>query len=107
MGSSQGHQPFHQGAMRLQGKACFQDSEGPHCLGSRLCLEDAWLLGERVDALASWRRSLLLQFQVQCTYELEGPVFLQLINCNRHVARHDGLTSFDFKPVLEATELHA
>merc|ERR1719428_2678963 len=28
-GSSQGHQPFHQGAMRLQGKACFQDSEGP------------------------------------------------------------------------------
>merc|ERR1712151_271440 len=28
-GSSQGHQPFHQGAVRLQGKACFQDSESP------------------------------------------------------------------------------
>merc|ERR1712187_968447 len=27
--SSQGRQPLHQGAMRLQGKACIQQSEGP------------------------------------------------------------------------------
>merc|ERR1719326_1350421 len=60
-------------------------------LRSRLRLEHAWLLGERIDTLASRGGRLLLQLQVQATAKLEGTILLQLGSSQLHVSGDDGL----------------
>merc|ERR1719263_2557974 len=69
-------------------------------LGSRLGLEDAWLLGEWVDALASWACWLLLELQVQATTNLESAVLLQLRRCQLHIVGHDSLHILSLKAGL-------
>merc|ERR1712159_970568 len=53
-----------------------------HGLGGRLGLEDTWLLGEGVDAFASWRGWFLLQLQVQTATQLERTILLQFRSTN-------------------------
>merc|ERR1712054_417450 len=60
--------------------------KAPHCLACWLGLEDAWLLGERVDALASWCGRLLLELHVQDTTKFELAILLQLAGCQLHIA---------------------
>jgi hypothetical protein len=73
--------------------SCFQFLHGqsPDRLRSWLRFENARLLGERIHALASRLRGLLLQLQVKHARNLKSPVLLQLIRANAHVALHDSL----------------
>ena len=54
-----------------------------------LGLEDAWLFGERTDALAGLGCCLLLQLQVEHAGKPEGAYFLQLISRHAHDAFHN------------------
>merc|ERR1719238_1040556 len=65
--------------------------QGTDSLGGWLCLEDAWLLGERVDSLAGWAGWLLLELQVQATANLESTILLQLRSSQLHIIGDDGL----------------
>merc|ERR1719440_463768 len=62
-----------------------------HSLGSWLGLEDAWLLGEWVDALACCNCWLLLELQVQAATNLELAVLLELSCSQLHVACYHSL----------------
>merc|ERR1719378_1880963 len=69
-------------------------------LGGWLRLEHAWLLGERVDALASRSSRLLLELQVQAAAKFEGTVLLQLGSGQLHVVGDDGLHVLALHPSL-------
>merc|ERR1719272_1459663 len=56
-----------------------------------LCLEDAWLLGERVDALPCGSCRLLLELHVEDTTKFELAVLLQLRCCKSKVFCDDSL----------------
>ena len=60
-----------------------------HSLGRGLGLEEAWLFGERTDALAGFGCCLLLQLQIEHAGKPEGAVFLQLISRHAHDAFHN------------------
>merc|ERR1719198_1937892 len=62
--------------------------QGPHGLRRRLRLEDARLLREGVDSLASGPRRLDLQLQLEVLGDLEGARLLQLAGANVHVRFH-------------------
>merc|ERR1712124_219767 len=55
-----------------------------HGLGGGLGLEDAWLLGERVDTLAGLSGGLRLQFHVELTCKFESASLLQLLRRQCH-----------------------
>merc|ERR1719456_1033485 len=63
---------------------------------SWLCLEDARLFGERVDAFASRLRGLLLELHVQSPCEFEGASLLQLSSCDIDHPLDDGLNILGF-----------
>merc|ERR1719409_1773132 len=65
--------------------------KGSHSLRGRLGLEDAGLLREWIDALASCLGRLLLQLHVESTSKLEGAVLLQLRGRNLNDALDDSL----------------
>merc|ERR1719198_1576838 len=65
--------------------------QSTNSLRSWLSLEHAWLLGEWVDALASWASWLLLELQVQAATNLESAVLLQLRSGQLHVVGHNSL----------------
>merc|ERR1719409_241496 len=65
--------------------------KGSHSLRGRLGLEDAGLLREWIDALASFLGRLLLQLHVESTSKLEGAVLLQLSGRNLDDALDDSL----------------
>merc|ERR1739845_127095 len=62
--------------------------EDLHCLRRRLGLEDAWLLGEGIDALPCRRGWLLLQLHVQHSCQLEGSCLFQFLCRNAHDRFH-------------------
>merc|ERR1711991_1259590 len=74
---------------------------GFHSLGCWFGLEDAWLLGEGVDTLASRGGSLLLELQVQATSNFELAILLDLTGSKLHVCGDDCLCVL----VLEAALL--
>merc|ERR1712139_310282 len=68
--------------------------QATNCLGGGLRLEHAWLLGERVDALARLGGWLVLQLHVEHTCELEGAGALHLCHSHTHPRIHNTLHVF-------------